>query len=282
MYRRDTGTRAAVMLGDPALPSGAAGNPSFTLRLTGDAIEAVKSAPGARGGSGDARAMTLAFANPAAGEVTFHFGGDTKREALPAGLVLYRTPPLPTPAIVTVEAPPGGRLYPRWARDEEPAAGPPGLVATRPVLMVAPSVRRGDGATMILECTIFPGTAGQDAATPYILSLDIFQHPSGTHPDGHYGNWMVVVPPGDAARRAALTFDIERKAADATLDGAWTSIIAWSGPPDRGEFRASLVVTRGDRVLRVIPAFNFELYDWRARYLTLTMPEGGPFFLPPP
>ena len=286
MYRRGPGTRAAAMLADPTLPGGSAGSSSFTLRLTGDAIEQLEGAPDAGGGGdrrGEGRAATLAFVNPAAGEVTFHFGGETKREALPAGLVLYRTPPLPTPGTVTVEAPPGGRLYPRWARGEEPAAaGPPGLVATRPVLMVAPSVRRDDGAAMILECTIFPGTTGEDAATPYILSLDIFQHPSGAHPDGHYGNWMVVVPPGDAARRAALTFDIERKAADATLDGAWTSIIAWSGPPERGEFRASLVVTRGDRVLRVIPAFNFELRDWRARYLTPTMPEGGPFVLPPP
>ena len=67
-----------------------------------------------------------------------------------------------------------------------------------------------------------------------------------------------------------------------TLDGAWTPVIAWTGPPQAGAFRASLVVTRGDRVLRTIPAFAFELHGWRARHLTMTVPDGEPFFLPPP
>ena len=215
------------------------------------------------------------------GEVTFRFGGEAKRETLPAGLILYRTPPLPLPATVRIDAPTGAALTPRWARAEA-ATAPAGLVAARPILLIAPSARRVDGATVILDCTVLPGAAGEDGATPYILSLDIFQHPGGSHPDGHYGNWMVVVPPGDAARRVELTFDIERKAASATLDGAWTSVIAWSGPPHERAFHASLVVTRGDRVLATIPAFEFELYNWRARFLTVTLPGGGPFFLPAP
>ena len=94
------------------------------------------------------------------GEVTFRFGGEAKRETLPAGLILYRTPPMPLPATVRVDAPTGTALTPRWARAEA-ATAPAGLLAARPILLIAPSTRRVDGATVTLDCTILPGAANE-------------------------------------------------------------------------------------------------------------------------
>ncbi|HET8626156.1 MAG TPA: hypothetical protein VFL91_01985 [Thermomicrobiales bacterium] len=277
LYGRDPAAPAATMLSDPALPGSYGGGASFALRLDGGDI-ARANGPGGSGG-GPQRAALLAFANPAAGDVTFHFGSETWREHLPAGLIVYRTPALPAPATVAVDAPAGGRLYPRWARLEAPADGAgPGLVAARPVVLVDPSLRvTGDGA-VALDATLLPGAAPAGDTMPYTLTLDIYQLPYGTHPDGHYGYWTLFVPPGDAARRAELTLDIARKAAAGTLDGAWTSIAAWGGPPDHGGFRATLVVAHGDTVLGTASLFTFDLHDWRARFVS---PQAQtPLFLP--
>jgi len=61
-------------------------------------------------------------------------------------------------------------------------------------------------------------------------------------------------------------------------DGAWTSVAAWSGPPHENGFRATLVVAHGDRVLGSAPLFEFDLHDWRARFLSLQ--QQTPLFLP--
>ena len=145
--------------------------------------------------------------------------------------------------------------------------------------MVGATVRRAGDATVVVACTILPGAAGPGDDQPYTLTLDIYRRPYGSHPEGHYGYWTVFVPPGDAARHAELSFDIERREATGTLDGAWTSIASWSGEPRFGPYRATLVIGHGDRVLGSVPLFEFELQDWRARYLDLR--EQPPLFLPP-
>jgi hypothetical protein len=70
------------------------------------------------------------------------------------------------------------------------------------------------------------------------------------------------------------------RAADATLDGAWTPVAAWHGPPKSGLFRAALVITRGETVIGTLPAFEFELWDWRARYVDSTLPPDRVYFFP--
>jgi hypothetical protein len=145
-------------------------------------------------------------------------------------------------------------------------------------VLVDPALRVTGAGAVALDATLLPGAAPAGDTTPYTLTLDIYQLPYGTHPDGHYGYWTLFVPPGDAARRAELTLDIARKAAAGTLDGAWTSIAAWGGPPDRGGFRATLVVAHGDTVLGTAPLFTFDLHDWRARFVS---PQAQtPLFLP--
>ncbi|MGN6361266.1 MAG: hypothetical protein ACTHNK_12850, partial [Thermomicrobiales bacterium] len=277
LYRRDPTALAAVMLSDPALQHALPGNREFSLRLTAGRIAAVAEQPSTGGGT--SRAALVAFVNPAPGIVTLQFGTAHQQENLSAGLVIYQTPALPTPATIVISTTTGQKLYPHWVRLLTSSAQP-GLVAVRPVVLVDPAIKQTGEATVAMRCLLLPGTVGSPApdTAPYTVSLDIYQRPFGTHPDGHYGIWSIVVPPGNTARQAALTFDIEKKAADGTLDGAWTSVASWSGPPFRNGFKASLVVSHGDQVLGSTPLFEFELQNWHARYISLH--AVSPLFLP--
>ncbi|MGN6813582.1 MAG: hypothetical protein ACTHMP_22150, partial [Thermomicrobiales bacterium] len=278
LYRRDPAAPAAVMLSDPTLQHALPGSTAFGLRLTTDRIAAVAEQPSAGGGT--SRAALVAFVNPAPGTVTLQFGTTRRQENLPAGLVVYQTPAVPTPATIAISTATGQKLYPRWARLLN-SSTQPGLVTARPVVLVDPAIQQTGGATVAISCLLLPGAAESpttDTTPPYTVSLDIYQRPFGTHPDGHYGIWSIVVPPGNTARQAALTFDIEKKAADGTLDGAWTSVASWSGPPFRNGFKASLVVSHGDQVLGSTPLFEFELQNWHARYISLH--AVSPLFLP--
>lgn len=280
LYRRSPTTRAAVLLNDQALPRATCpACAALGFRLTDSGIAAIDAAAAnGQGGGGTGRAALLAFVSSVPGEIAVHAGGETRRVQVPAGLIVYRTGPLATPATVRIEAPSGGTLTPRWARlgDEPGARG--GFVAARPVAMLTGDFAdRGDG-TIGLTLVVFPGDG--DDPTPYALSLDIYR-PFGTHPEGHYGYWTIAVPADDRPHRVALSFDIARRAADATLDGGWTSIASWSGPPDSGRFGASLVLARGDAIIGSIPAFEFELREWRARHVERTLAGNRVYFFPP-
>jgi hypothetical protein len=277
LYRRDPAVLAAVMLSDPALQHALPGSTAFSLRLTADRIAAVTDQPSTGGGT--SRAALVAFVNPSPGTVTLQFGATRRQEELPAGLVVYQTSAVPTPATIAISTAANQKLYPRWARLLTTSAQP-GLVAVRPVVLVDPAIQQTGEATVVMSCLLLPGAVVSSApdTTPYTVSLDIYQRPFGAHPDGHYGIWTIVVPPGDTARQAALTFDIEKKAAGGTLDGAWTSVASWSGPPFRNGFKASLVVSHGDQVLGSTLLFEFELHNWQARYISLQ--SASPLFLP--
>jgi hypothetical protein len=280
LYRHAPGTRAATLLNDQALPRATCPNcPALGFRLGDGDIAPVPAdqATGAAGGGREQSAL-LAFVSSAPGEIAIHAGGTVRREQIPAGLVVYRTGPLPAGAAVRLDAPAGGALTPRWARLDEGTGALAGLVAARPVVMLTARVEERGAGRVAVGASLFPG-AGDDQ-TPYALSLDIYRRPYGTHPDGHYGYWTVAIPADDRPHQAEITFDIAGRAADATLDGAWTPIAAWSGPPTSGIFRASLVVARGDAVVGSTAIFEFELRDWRARYVEHTLPADRVYFFP--
>ncbi|MFN8516345.1 MAG: hypothetical protein U0841_27935 [Chloroflexia bacterium] len=278
LYRHAPGTRAATLLNDQALPRTTCPNcPALGFRLTESGIATIGAdqASGAVGG-GAGRAALLAFVNTVPGEITIRAGGAERRVQVPAGLVVYRTGVLATDATVRIDAPSGGALTPRWVRLDDGASGQAGVIATRPVVMVTATVREQGAGKVALSAAVFAGAGGDQGA--YALSLDIYQRPYGTHPDGHYGYWTIGVPADDRAHRAEMSFDIATRAADATLDGAWTPISSWSGPPTSGPFRASLVVARGEAIVGSLPLFEFELRAWQARYVEYTLPGDRVYF----
>jgi hypothetical protein len=94
---------------------------------------------------------------------------------------------------------------------------------------------------------------------PFTLSLDIYQKPFGTHPDGHLGTWSLPLPAGAEGRSYSLTLDPVAKTATATLNGGGAEVFMWQGPPRGGDFHATLNLFAGDRLLAQLPVYDFSL-----------------------
>ena len=229
----------------------------------------------------------LSFA-PAAGAVRYTFGAlVTTTVTLPA---------CGTAPAATLAVPPGvstyttrqvcspfnpadvGRVPPEGARllaAEGWAALPPGTpegVQPQPATLLAETAT-GATATATGEITsevrLVP-RAPQDGQ--YTLTLDVYQKPWGTHPDGHYGTFSLPVPVGAGGRTYALTLHPAEKMVTAQLNGQPAEVFAWQGPPDEGDFAASLVLTLGDRLITHVPLYEFTL---RAGRLTAVDPHPG-------
>jgi hypothetical protein len=100
-------------------------------------------------------------------------------------------------------------------------------------------------------------------AGQYTLTLDVYQKPWGTHPDGHYGTFSLPVPVGADGRSYDLTLHAANKTTTALLNGQPAEVFAWQGPPTEGDFAASLVLTLGDRLIAHVPLYDFTLRDGR-------------------
>lgn len=280
LYRRAPTVRDAVLLNDQALPRATCLRcPALGLRLADGRISTIDAAQ-ANGevGGGERRSALVAFVNPSPGALTIHAGGSSRQVQAPAGLILYRTEPLATPATVRIEPSSGGTLTPRWVRLDADPGATAGILAARPVALLAGRLTSGADGRMALDLTILPGAGDSSAA--YGLSLDIYRRPYGTHPNGHYGYWTIAIPADDRPHRVTLDFAIAQRAADGTIDSAWTPIASWIGPPDSGPLRATLVLSRGETIIGSVPAFEFELLDWQARYLRTTLPDDLIVFFP--
>ena len=106
----------------------------------------------------------------------------------------------------------------------------------------------------------------------YTLTLDVYQKPWGTHPDGHYGTFSLAVPVGMDGRSYDLTLHAAAKTVTAHLNGQPAEVFAWQGPPGEGDFAASLVLTLDDRLITQVPLYDFTLRDG---VLTAVAPQPG-------
>ena len=115
---------------------------------------------------------------------------------------------------------------------------------------------------------------------PLTLSLDIYQKPFGTHPDGHLGTWSLPLPADAAGRSYTLTLNPVAKTATALINGGGTQVFAWTGPPHWGDFTATLNLYAGDRLLAQLPAYDFTLDDGTGGLLDFQPAPGTVLVLP--
>jgi hypothetical protein len=110
---------------------------------------------------------------------------------------------------------------------------------------------------------IAPPGSGDLTAT-----IDVYVEPWGTHPDGHYGSWSVVLPGDGAAHDYTFHLDPLAKTASTLRDGQPVQTFSWVGPPTQGDFQASLVVSDKAGVVADVPLYLFtvdgpNLADWQ-------------------
>ena len=126
-----------------------------------------------------------------------------------------------------------------------------------PVPIEVTTSRDGDFLDMRMR-VVTPQGGDEFAAT-----LDVYSEPWGTHPEGHFGYWSVVIPADGVAHDYNLRLDPILKTVTATRDGAPVEAFAWQGPPNQGDFRATLHITRKGSLVATVPLYLFTLAEGR-------------------
>jgi hypothetical protein len=119
-------------------------------------------------------------------------------------------------------------------------------------LEVTPSAGAG---TLDANLRVVPTKGGGD----FTATIDVYVEPWGTHPQGHFGSWSVVLPADGTGHDYDFHLDPLAKAVSTTKDGSPIETFAWIGPPTQGDFRASLSITRGDKTVANVPLSLFTL-----------------------
>lgn len=116
-----------------------------------------------------------------------------------------------------------------------------------------------DGDFLDVRMRIVTPSGGDEFAA----TLDVYLEPWGTHPDGHFGYWSVVVPADGVAHDYNLRLDPILKTVAATRDSSNVEAFAWQGPPTQGDFRATLHITRKGSLVATVPLYLFTLDEGR-------------------
>jgi hypothetical protein len=110
----------------------------------------------------------------------------------------------------------------------------------------------------------------------FTATIDVYLEPWGTHPDGHFGSWSVVLPGDDASHDYTFHLDPLTKTVTTERDGQPIDTFAWTGPPTQGDFRASLVVSDKTGIVANVPLYlftltNSRLTDWHLESPSLSI-----------
>lgn len=142
------------------------------------------------------------------------------------------------------------------------------LPALQPVPMplAVTTAREGDLLNARMRI-VAPAGDGDYAAT-----VDVYVEPWGTHPEGHFGYWSVVVPGDGQPHDFTFQLDPLLKKVTAKQDGANVQTFGWQGSPTQGDFRATLHVTHKNAPVASVPLYLFTLDEGK---LTGWQPDGA-------
>jgi hypothetical protein len=228
------------------------------------------------------RVSTLALLSFAPADVRVRLssraGQVEKQLRLPAGLTRYDTPSLDAPYNVEVLSDgsvrllraelwgTGGRQDGQSSEGQAQGPAPTGATITgagQMPLELTPSKAGAVPATLDARLWVVPTKGGGD----FTATIDVYVEPWGTHPEGHFGSWSVVVPADGAGHDYTFHLDPLSKTVTTTRDGQPVETFAWVGPPTQGDFRAGLSIARAGSVVANMPLYIFtlegsRLTDW--------------------
>jgi hypothetical protein len=225
---------------------------------------------------------------PAQGAVRYTFGAYTpvtvtvpgcgtepaRSLAVPPGVSTYTTAQVCSPfnpAGLEQQPAGGARLLAAELWTAPPAGEPPGVQLQTNTLLLDTATDPAAVSTGAVVSHVRLVPRGHPEGQ-YTLTLDVYQKPWGTHPDGHYGTFSLPVPVGADGRSYVLTLRAADKMVTALLNGRPAEVFAWQGPPSEGDFAAGLVLALGDRLITHVPLYDFTL---RAGRLTAVDPHPG-------
>jgi len=153
------------------------------------------------------------------------------------------------------------------------------------VLLTASS--RVQNGHFINTFELYAPKIGEGATTSYLLSLDTYRKPWGTHPSGHFGVWSVALEGGEKSRRLEFDFDPVAKTSRVTLEGLNLDVGADVIRPGDGDWATFIALRRAEaknpknfELVGVSRLYEFNLNGPQLRDLNL-LPGRQLTFLPP-
>jgi hypothetical protein len=211
------------------------------------------------------RTLELQFASFAPSTLTVQVGNRTESVELPAGVLRYSLAPFQAPQKVTLKYD-GDAARLLWVdlRSGLAAGVIPGLRNDQGLMLADVASSRGNGTLETRLRVVTPFGPDQ-----YTATVDVYIEPWGTHPDGHFGSWSVVVPADGEPHEYLFHLDPVAKTVSTTRDGQPVETFAWIGHPKQGEFRTSLTTTKKDGgEVANVPLYHFtvkgsRIADWQ-------------------
>jgi hypothetical protein len=174
--------------------------------------------------------------------VTLKIGGETVN--LAGGLAIWRSGALKAGQTLRIEGEAGKTFYLNRAELKTyDASQPAGLTAVPGATLLRAETRQ-DGTRFITTLTVFAPPLSEAQKGEYIVTLDVYRRPWGTHPNGHFGNYSVALDGQNRTRTVEFNFDPATRSALATIDGAGVGIGAENFKPGDGKWTAFAVVRR--------------------------------------
>lgn len=225
------------------------------------------------GFSTDAKPQTVAvnmtFMAFAPSQVSVQVGSKPVSLTLPAGVSRISTRVFSAPSQLTLSRKSGDASLLKVDlinQDPGTGGGPDAFllpaIQPAPVSLEVTTAKEGDLLNARLRIVAPPGDGD------YAATLDVYSEPWGTHPQGHFGYWSVVVPGDGQPHDFTLQLDPMLKKVTAKHDGANIQVFGWQGPPTQGDFRATLQVTHKNAPVAGVPLYLFtldqgKLTDWQ-------------------
>ncbi|MDQ3706085.1 MAG: hypothetical protein M3437_12815 [Chloroflexota bacterium] len=183
---------------------------------------------------------------------------------LPVGISRLATRPFSAPRELNIEQRSGDATLLKVDLLKASGAAPEGpdaflLPPTEPVPVPIEVTTSRDGDFLDVRMRVVTPEGGDEFAA----TLDVYSEPWGTHPEGHFGYWSVVIPADGEDHDYNLRLDPLLKTVTATRDGAGVEAFAWQGPPNQGDFRATLHITRKGSLVATVPLYLFTVAEGR-------------------
>lgn len=220
----------------------------------------------------EAVAVNMTFLAFAPSQVSVQVGGKPVSLLLPAGVSQVSTRVFSAPSQVIFSTQTGNpRLLKIDLIKQDPGTGGGPDAFLLPAIQPVPvpldvSTTREGNLLNARMSVIVPAGAGNYAAT-----LDVYVEPWGTHPEGHFGYWSVVLPGDDLPHSFTFQLDPLLKKVTVKQDGFPVQTFGWQGKPIQGDFRATLHVTHKDAPVASVPLYLFTLDEGK---LTDWQPDG--------
>lgn len=218
--RRETLIAAYDLARDPKLASYQEIKSGFELNVEKDGLRFNKDLPGKGSSLSGEGQVSLLLSSFGPQEITI----DGQKVSLPGGLSRWRSNRLAVGGTIRLEPAPGQILYlDRAELTNYDSQYGPGLTGLGAATLLKGRTRQ-DGNRLLSSFEVLAPPVSASTAGSYIVTMDVYRRPWGTHPNGHFGTYSIALPGGTAPHQVEFDFDPTTRKAQARLDGAGVDV----------------------------------------------------------